>query len=116
MDYWMAFLVGGAICGAAQWLMDRANISQIHMLAGLVSVGALLGALGVYDQLVEVAGAGALLPMSGFGYLLAKGIASHEAGQGWMNMGANMFQYIGLELSFVITLSFVAALICKPRG
>ncbi|WP_027407663.1 SpoVA/SpoVAEb family sporulation membrane protein [Anoxybacteroides tepidamans] len=116
MEYWIAFFVGGLICGLAQFIIDRANVAQIHMVAVLVSFGAILGALGVYDSLVSVAGAGALLPMSGFGYLLVKGIWSHGTEQGWTNIGAGIFQFVGLELSFTIVLSFFAAIIWKPRG
>lgn len=112
----MAFLVGGFVCGLAQLMIDRTNLSQIHVIAGLVSIGAMLGAMGVYDELVEIAGAGAILPMSGFGYLIVKGIWSRGAEHGWMSIGAGIFQFVGLELSFAIVLSFFTALICKPKG
>ncbi|MBB5323497.1 stage V sporulation protein AE [Anoxybacillus tepidamans] len=116
MEYWIAFLVGGFVCGIAQLMIDRTNFSQIHVIAGLVSAGAILGALGWYDRLVDIAGAGALLPMSGFGFLLVKGIWSYGAEHGWMGIGTGIFQFVGLELSFAIVLSFFTALICKPRG
>lgn len=116
MEYWLAFITGGFICGAAQLLSDYKRISQTHVVIGLVVAGVILGGLGLYDRLVELAGMGALLPMSGFGYWLIKGIVVTEAEHGWMAAGANVFRLAGLELSVAIVLSFFTALICKPRG
>ncbi|MBA2873315.1 SpoVA/SpoVAEb family sporulation membrane protein [Thermaerobacillus caldiproteolyticus] len=116
MDYWMAFLIGGMICGIAQLVMDIGKFSQIHVMSGLVIAGVILGSIGAYDSLIDIAGAGALLPISGFGYLLIKGILSYKMENGWMSIGSGIFQLAGLELSFTIVLSFFIALICKPKG
>lgn len=113
MEYWSAFFVGGLICGVAQWLMDY-KFSQTQVVIGLVLGGVFLGGLGVYDWLVDIAGMGALLPMSGFGYWLIKGVIMAE--QNVMATGAGVFRLVGGEIVAMITLSFFTALICKPKG
>ncbi|ANB59734.1 SpoVA/SpoVAEb family sporulation membrane protein [Anoxybacteroides amylolyticum] len=114
MEYWLAFLVGGLICGVAQLFIDY-KFSQLQVVIGLVLVGVVLGALGVYDWLVDIAGMGALLPMSGFGYWLIKGVIMATE-QNVMAAGANVFRLVGIEIVAIIILSFFTALICKPKG
>ncbi|MBB3867309.1 SpoVA/SpoVAEb family sporulation membrane protein [Parageobacillus toebii] len=116
MDYVMAFIVGGAICAIAQSLMDIGKISQMKMMSLLVAVGAILGISGIYDRLIAIAGAGASLPITGFGYFLIKGVLVQKESNGWLAIGAGMFQFAGAILSFTIVLSFFTALICRPKG
>ena len=73
MDYLVAFLVGGTICAIGQVLLDTSKLSPPHMLVAFVVAGAILSGLGVYDKLVDFAGAGALIPVSGFGHSIARG-------------------------------------------
>ena len=76
MDYLMfikAFVVGGAICVIGQLLIDYTTLTPAKILVGFVTMGVVLGAIGVYKPLVEWAGAGATVPLSGFGYALAEG-------------------------------------------
>ncbi len=82
MDYLKAFAVGGFICVLAQILIDKTKITPARILVILVVSGVTLTALGLYDPIVEFAGAGATVPLSGFGYLMAKGVveAIHEQG------------------------------------
>lgn len=114
MEYWSAFFVGGFICGVAQLFMDY-KFSQIQVVIGLVLAGVVLGALGVYDWIVDIAGMGALLPMSGFGYWLIKGVIATTE-QNVIEAGANVFRLVGVEIVAMIVLSFFTALICKPKG
>ncbi|MBE6546224.1 MAG: stage V sporulation protein AE [Ruminococcaceae bacterium] len=74
MDYIWAFLVGGAFCVIAQILLDKTSLSPARILVGYVVAGVILGAVGLYAPLVEFAGAGATTPLTGFGFLIAKGI------------------------------------------
>ena len=74
MDYLNAFLVGGIICVLAQILIDKTSITPARILVILVVSGVVLTAVGAYEPLVEFAGAGATVPLSGFGYLMAKGV------------------------------------------
>ena len=74
MDYLKAFLVGGAICCVCQILIDKTALTPARILTGCVVTGVLLGALGLYPLLAEWAGAGATVPLTGFGNLLAQGV------------------------------------------
>lgn len=74
MNYIWAFLVGGAICAIGQVLIDYTKLSPARILVMFVVLGVLLGGIGVYEPLVEFAGAGAIVPLTGFGYLLAEGV------------------------------------------
>ena len=74
MNYALAFAVGGAFCVAAQLLIDKTKLTPARILVSYVVIGVFLGALGVYEPLVEFAGAGATTPLTGFGYLIAKGV------------------------------------------
>lgn len=72
--YIKAFLIGGAFCVIAQILIDKTKLTPAKILVGYVCCGVLLGAIGVYGPLVDFAGAGATVPLTGFGYLLADGV------------------------------------------
>ncbi|HHV30994.1 stage V sporulation protein AE [Caproiciproducens sp. LBM24188] len=73
MEYVWAFLIGGAICAVGQVLIDFTKMTPARILVLFVTLGVLLTALGVYEPLVKLAGAGATVPLTGFGYLMAKG-------------------------------------------
>lgn len=88
MQYLMAFLVGGALCGAGQILIDRTSLTPARILTGYVTAGVLLTALGLYDPLVELAGCGATVPLCGFGYTLAKGVEEAVAADGFFGVFA----------------------------
>ena len=77
MDYLTAFLIGGAICVVGQILIDRTKLTPARILVCYVVLGVILGGTGVYEKLVDFAGAGATVPLTGFGNLLAKGV--HDA-------------------------------------
>ena len=74
MEYLKAFLVGGAICAVGQLLLDKTKLTPARILVCFVVLGVILGACGVYKPLVDFAGAGATVPLTGFGYNLAKGV------------------------------------------
>jgi len=73
VEYVWAFLIGGAICAVGQVLIDFTKMTPARILVLFVTLGVLLTALGVYEPLVKLAGAGATVPLTGFGYLMAKG-------------------------------------------
>jgi stage V sporulation protein AE len=73
LTYLNAFIVGGVICAAGQILIDRTKLTTARILVLFVTSGAILTALGVYQKIVEIGGAGATVPLTGFGYSLAKG-------------------------------------------
>ena len=74
MDYLKAFLVGGVLCVIGQLLIDKTKLTPARILVSYVVLGVLLGALGIYDKLVDFAGAGATVPLTGFGNTLANGV------------------------------------------
>ena len=74
MDYIKAFLIGGLICAAVQILLDRTKLMPGRVMVLLVCTGAVLGFIGAYEPFVKFAGAGASVPLTGFGYLLSKGV------------------------------------------
>lgn len=73
MEYLKTFVVGGLICVVGQILIDKTKLTPARILVGFVCIGVVLGAFGLYEKLTEFAGAGATVPISGFGALLAKG-------------------------------------------
>ena len=82
MDYLKAFLVGGAICMLGQILIDKTRLTPARILVCYVVLGVILGGAGVYDKLVDFAGAGATVPLTGFGNTLAKGVREAVQEQG----------------------------------
>lgn len=82
MQYFWAFVVGGAICVMGQLLIDYTALTPARILTGYVVAGVLLSAVGLYDPLAEFAGAGASVPLLGFGHLLAQGVRQAVAQQG----------------------------------
>jgi stage V sporulation protein AE len=116
MEYIFAFLVGGIICVLGQMAMDVWKFSPIHVMSMFVVLGALLGSIGVYDWLVSFAGAGAIIPISGFGYALMDGVEANMQESGLLGIGPGMFAQTGISLSAAILFSFLISLIVKPKG
>ena len=82
MEYLKAFVVGGLICVVGQLLIDHTKLTPARILVGFVVAGVILGAVGLYEPLVDFAGAGATVPLTGFGYNLAKGVQEAVQEQG----------------------------------
>ena len=111
MNYWNAFWVGGAICAICQIFIDRTKLTPARILVSLVVLGVFLQAVGVYQPLVDYAGAGATVPLLGFGYSLAKGVAKAvaESGLGGVTGAAG-------GIAAAITFGCLFALIAKPKS
>ena len=86
MEYLRAFLCGGLLCAVGQVLIDRTQLTPARILTGYVVVGVLLTALGIYGPVVEWGGAGATVPLTGFGCALAKGVREAVAKDGWLGV------------------------------
>ncbi|MBQ6465657.1 MAG: SpoVA/SpoVAEb family sporulation membrane protein, partial [Oscillospiraceae bacterium] len=82
MDYLKAFAVGGAFCAVGQLLIDRTRLTPARILTSYVVAGVALGALGLYEPLIDFAGAGATVPLTGFGAALARGVREAVAQSG----------------------------------
>ena len=92
MNYLYAFLVGGLICAIAQVLIDKTALTPARIVVIFVTAGVVLTALGVYEPLVEFAGAGATVPLTGFGYSLARGVKSAVASGGLLGADCSQRQ------------------------
>lgn len=117
MDYWMlvkAFAVGGGICVVGQLLMDYTKLTPARILVGFVTLGVVLTAVGLYEPLVQFAGGGATVPLTGFGYTLAKGVkeAVHEKGALGILTGGVTGAAGGITAAVVF--GFLCALVAKP--
>lgn len=86
MDYLKAFLVGGLICAIGQVLIDRTKLTPARILTAFVVAGVALGGLGLYEPVAEFSGAGASVPLTGFGYLLAKGVREAVNEKGFLGV------------------------------
>ena len=86
MEYAKAFAVGGLLCLIGQILIDKTKLTPARILVSYVVLGVILGAMGVYDPLVEFAGAGASVPLTGFGNLLVKGVSNAIAEKGFLGI------------------------------
>jgi stage V sporulation protein AE len=86
MEYLNAFLCGGVLCLIGQILIDKTKLTPARILTGYVVAGVLLQAIGVYQYLVDWGGAGATVPLTGFGYSLAKGVAKAVSEKGWLGV------------------------------
>lgn len=86
MDYLRAFLVGGTLCLIGQILIDKTRLTPARILVSYVVAGVLLGGVGLYQYLVDFAGAGATIPLTGFGYTLSKGVKESVAKDGFIGI------------------------------
>ncbi|ABO49643.1 SpoVA protein [Desulforamulus reducens MI-1] len=113
-----AFLVGGAICLIGQLLMDLTSykITPGHILVGFVTVGVIVSALGLYQPLVDFAGAGATVPLTGFGHLLAQGAIKEAQNSGILGVFKGALSAASGGITAAVLFGYLAALIFKPKG
>ena len=113
-----SFLVGGVLCVIAQILIDKTKLTPARILVGFVVAGVILGAVGVYQPLVEFAGAGVTTPLSGFGYLISKGVRDAVDRQGLLGALTGGIGAAAGGIAAALCLGLLAAAICrggKPR-
>lgn len=115
MEYIKAFLVGGAICALVQILMDNTKLMPGRIMVILVCLGALLGAIGIYEPFSEWAGAGATVPLSGFGNLLFKGVKKGIDEEGFIGLFKGGFTASAVGISAALIFSYIASLIFNPK-
>lgn len=116
MEYIIAFAVGGIICVIGQLLLDVAKLSPAHLMSTFVVVGAILDGFGLYDKLIEFAGAGATVPITSFGHSLLHGAMKQAEEHGLIGIGIGVFELTSTGISAAILFSFIIALIFKPKG
>ena len=114
-DCLKAFLVGGAICLVGQILIDKTKLTPGRILSIFVVSGVVLTAIGVYDPLVKWAGAGATVPLTGFGYTLAKGVERGIEEDGVLGMITGGVTAAAGGITAAVVFGYLAALVAKPK-
>lgn len=114
----LAFVVGGLICVIGQLWMDltRTAITPAHILVGFVTGGAVLSAFGLYQPLVDLAGAGATIPLSGFGHNLAQGAIRAVQQKGLMGAFAGGIEATAVGVAAAVVFGYVTAVLFNPRS
>ena len=115
MEYIRAFIVGGLICTVGQVLIDRTKLTPARIMVLYVTSGVVLGALGLYEPLVEFAGAGATTPLSGFGFLLADGVKKAVEEKGLLGALTGGLTAGAAGITAAVVFAVLAALITKPK-
>ena len=115
MDYLKAFIVGGLLCAIGQILIDKTKLTPARILVSYVVIGVFLGAVGIYKPLVEFAGAGATVPLTGFGYLLAKGVKEAVDQDGFSGIFTGGLKACAGGIAAAITAGLLASFIFKAK-
>lgn len=118
LDYMMllkAFVVGGILCIIAQILIDKTKLTPAKILVLYVTVGAILGGLGIYKYLVDFAGCGATVPLTGFGYNLSKGVIQEVHQSGFLGVFTGGIKVAAGGITAAIFFGYLSALVSKPK-
>ena len=115
MTYFWAFIIGGLLCAVGQLLIDYTKLTPARILVGYVVAGVILGALGIYPKLVEFAGAGATVPLSGFGNLLATGIRKDIAENGLLGILTGGLTSAAGGVTAAMLFGLLAAVCFRPK-
>ena len=116
MEFLIAFCVGGVICALTQILMDKTKMMPGRIMVLLVCLGVVLGALQIYEPFSKWAGAGANVPLLGFGNALWKGVKEAVDEQGSLGIFTGGFHACALGLSGALVFSYIASLLTKPKS
>lgn len=115
MEYLKAFLVGGILCVIGQILIDKTKLTPARILVTYVVSGVILGGLGIYEKLADWAGAGATVPLTGFGYTLAKGVKKAVLEDGWLGALTGGVTATAGGITAAIFFGVLVAFIFKPK-
>ena len=113
--YVKAFCVGGIICAAGQLVIMKTQLTSARILVGYVTIGVILGALGLYKPIVDFAGAGATVPLAGFGYLLSKGAIEAARSDGILGAFTGGITAAAGGVAAAVFFGYLAALVFKPK-
>ena len=116
LPYFRAFLVGGALCVIAQILVDKTKLTPARILVVYVVAGVILGGLGIYQPLVDFAGAGATIPLTGFGFAISKGIREAVDQQGLLGSLTGALKATAGGISAALIFGYLACLIFKGKS
>ena len=115
MEYLNAFLCGGLLCAVGQIILDRTNLTPARILTGYVVAGVFLQAVGVYQYVVDCGGAGATVPLTGFGYSLAKGVAGAVAEKGLLGVITGGLTATSGGIAAAVVFGLLLAILCRPK-
>lgn len=115
MDYLKAFLVGGLLCLIGQILVDKTKLTPARILVGYVAAGVILGAFGLYQPIIDFAGAGATVPLTGFGATLAKGVKEAIDESGALGILTGGLKATAGGISAAIIFGLLAGILFKPK-
>ncbi len=115
MEYIKAFLVGGAICLVGQILIDKTMLTPARILVSFVVIGVILGGLNLYPKLVEFAGAGATVPLTGFGNTLAKGVREAVDTDGFLGIFTGGLKATAGGITAAVTAGLLVSLFFRPK-
>ena len=110
----LAFLTGGCLCAVGQLLIDYTKLTPARILEAYVVAGLILGGIGVYQPLIELAGAGATVPLTGFGALLARGVRKAVDDAGWIGIFSGGISAAASGLTAAIVFGVIVSLIFRP--
>ncbi len=115
MDYLLAFLVGGAICAIVQIFIDKTKLMPGRIMVGLVVIGAILGAFGIYQPLIDFAGAGASVPLLSFGNTLFKGVKEAIDESGFLGLFLGGLKAGAVGITSALVFGYIVALVFNPK-
>ncbi len=115
MDYLKAFVVGGLLCVIGQILIDKTKLTPARILVSYVVAGVFLGAVGLYQHLIDFAGAGATVPLTGFGSNLAKGVKEAVDEHGFLGIFTGGLTATAGGIAAAVVFGWLAGLIFKPK-
>ena len=115
MDYIKAFLIGGALCMIGQILIDKTKLTPARILVSYVVIGVLLGAIGVYEPLIEFAGAGAAVPLTGFGNTIAKGVREAIQKDGFLGIFTGGLKASAGGITAAVVAGLLASFLFKAK-
>ena len=115
MEYLQAFLVGGLLCLIGQILVDKTSLTPARILVSYVVAGVILGAVGLYEPIAEFGGAGATVPLTGFGYNLAKGVRQAVTEDGFLGIFTGGLKAAAGGITMAIVGAFFSPFIFRPE-
>lgn len=113
--YLKVFLCGGLLCAVGEWIILKTKLTPARILVAYITVGVILSALGLYGPFVQFAQAGATVPLTGFGHLLAQGAISAVQEKGWMGAFTGGVQAASGGITAAVFFGFLAAVFFKPK-
>lgn len=114
MEYLRAFVTGGILCAIAQVLIDKTKLTPARILVAYVTAGVILTAVGLYEYVVRWGGAGATVPLLGFGYAMANGVKEAVVQKGWLGAFSGGLSAASAGVAAAVFFGFIVALVSKP--